>query len=183
MPMTATISLLVSECLSGPMIGMPPPTLASKAMSTPAASAAAMTSSPWLASSALFAVTTLLPADSESSTTVRATPVPPMSSMMTSRLGSSMSSCGVGRALLGREAEVGEAVGVAVGEARELDVDARAAREVRAVTAQDLDHAGSDSAEADEADANGAHGVPSEVNEPHTSVQRLSIVAEDVLGE
>ena len=51
-------------------------------------------------------------------------------------------------------------------------------REVLAMTAQDLDDAGSDSTEADEADANGAHGIPSEVNMLHTSVQRPSIVAE-----
>ena len=41
---------------------MPPPTAASKAMSRPAAEAAPKISRPCLASSALFAVTTCLPA-------------------------------------------------------------------------------------------------------------------------
>src|SRR5450759_3204749 len=88
--MTETISLETRQCLSGEMIGMPPPTDASKAMSTPAVAAASMTSWPLAAMSALFAVTTDLPALSAPMTTSRATPTPPMSSMTMSMSGSAM---------------------------------------------------------------------------------------------
>ena len=92
MPMTDVISLAMSECFSGSMMGMPPPTLASKAISLPAAAAASMTSSPWVAMSALLAVTTFLPAASAPSTTVRAKVVPPISSTTRSMSGSLMTS-------------------------------------------------------------------------------------------
>ena len=86
--MTEETSLAMSECLSGSMMGMPPPTLASNAISLPARSAASMTSLPWVAMSALLAVTTFLPAASASRTTLRATVVPPMSSITMSMPGS-----------------------------------------------------------------------------------------------
>ena len=79
----------MSECFIGSMMGMPPPTLASNAISLPASSAVRMTSSPCVAMSALFAVTTFLPARRAPSTTSRATVVPPMSSMTMSMSGSS----------------------------------------------------------------------------------------------
>ena len=88
--MTEVISLAMSECFSGSMMGMPPPTDASKASSLPAASAASITSLPWVAMSALLAVTTFLPAASAFSTTVRAMVVPPMSSTTISISGSLM---------------------------------------------------------------------------------------------
>src|SRR5450759_163737 len=90
MPITETISLLTSECFSGPMMGMPPPTDASNMMSTPAFDAASMTSWPLLAMSALFAVTTDLPACSAESTTTFAAFVPPISSMTMSTRSSAM---------------------------------------------------------------------------------------------
>ena len=86
--MTELTSLAMSECFIGSMMGMPPPTLASNAISRPASSAACMTSSPCVAMSALLAVTTFLPARSAPSTTSRATVVPPMSSMTMSMFGS-----------------------------------------------------------------------------------------------
>ncbi len=61
------------------------------------------------------------------------------------------------RALLGGKAEIGEALGGAVGEARQLDVDARAAAEVLAVARQNLDDAGSNGSQSDQADSDGAH--------------------------
>ena len=88
MPMTDVISLAMSACFSGSMMGMPPPTLASNAISFPMRSASSMTSLPCVAMSALFAVTTFLPAESASSTTLRATVVPPMSSITMSMSGS-----------------------------------------------------------------------------------------------
>jgi len=48
-------------------------------------------------------------------------------------------------------------VRVAVGEPHYLHLHASAACEVGSVTAQDLDHTGSDGTEADEADADGPH--------------------------
>ena len=63
MPMTEVISLAMSECFSGSMMGMPPPTLASKRhFPVLVAAARSMTSSPHVAMSALLAVTTFLPA-------------------------------------------------------------------------------------------------------------------------
>src|SRR5450759_183729 len=92
MPMTDRISLLTRQCFSGEMIGMPPPTAASNMMSTPVAAAASMTSWPADAMSALFAVTTDLPARRAESTTSFAAPVPPISSITMSTAGSAISS-------------------------------------------------------------------------------------------
>ena len=63
------------------MIGMPPATAASNATMTPFFCAAAKISLPWCASSALLAVTTCLPCAIASSTSSRAMPVPPISSI------------------------------------------------------------------------------------------------------
>ncbi len=63
------------------MIGMPPATAASNATMTPRFCAAPKISLPCFASSALLAVTTCLPCAMASSTSSRATPVPPISSM------------------------------------------------------------------------------------------------------
>ncbi len=62
------------------MMGMPPPTLASKPMSTPASATARMISGPHSARSALFAVTTDFPFRIASSRKSFAAPVPPISS-------------------------------------------------------------------------------------------------------
>lgn len=78
----------MSECFIGSMMGMPPPTLASNAISLPASSAAPMTSSPYVAMSALLAVTTFLPALRAPTTMSRATVVPPISSTTMSMSGS-----------------------------------------------------------------------------------------------
>ena len=62
MPMTDWISLAISECFNGSMMGMPPPTLASNAISLFMRAAVLMISSPHVAMSALLAVTTFFPA-------------------------------------------------------------------------------------------------------------------------
>ena len=67
------------------MTGMPPATAASKLRATPFFSASRASSTPCLASSALLAVTTCLPAPSAASTASLATPSsPPISSTNTS---------------------------------------------------------------------------------------------------
>src|SRR5581483_5142666 len=71
------------------MIGIPPPTLASKPRRTPRRSAARTISSPCTARSALFAVTTSLPAAIAARTKRRAGSYPPISSMTMSSAGSS----------------------------------------------------------------------------------------------
>ena len=71
-------------------IGIPPPTLASKATARPAARAWAKTFAPCSARSALLAVTTCLPAASAASTNCKAGSVPPIVSMMMSTSGSSI---------------------------------------------------------------------------------------------
>jgi len=63
------------------MTGMVPPTLASNPMSTPPRSAALKISSPWVASSALLAVTTCLPCRIASRIKLLAGSQPPISSM------------------------------------------------------------------------------------------------------
>ena len=93
MPSTESISLPVSACFIGSMMGMPPPTLASKATSTPWAAAASNISLPRLAMTALFAVTTCLPAESAPKMTSAATPVPPISSTTMSTSGFSTTAC------------------------------------------------------------------------------------------
>ena len=62
------------------MIGTPPATADSNATVTPFSCAAANTSLPWSAMSALFAVTTCLPLAMARRTRSRASPVPPMTS-------------------------------------------------------------------------------------------------------
>ena len=71
-------------------IGIPPPTLASKATARPEARAWAKTVAPCSARRALLAVTTCLPAASAASTNFKAGWVPPMVSMMMSTSGSSI---------------------------------------------------------------------------------------------
>ena len=87
-------------------------------------------------------------------------------------VGSSMTALGVGRALLGREAEVGETLRVAVGEPRELDVDAGAAAEVLPVTAQDLDTPDPTVPRPMRPTLHGAHEYPPRSMMPHTPVRR-----------
>ena len=55
MPITRSMRSPASDSRSGRMIGMPPATAASNSRSTPARSAAANSSAPWLASSSLLA--------------------------------------------------------------------------------------------------------------------------------
>ena len=76
------------------MIGMPPATAASKATMTPRAWAASKTSLPWMAMSALLAVTTCLPFWMARKTSVRAGSSPPMSSTTIRTSGSSTTAVG-----------------------------------------------------------------------------------------
>ena len=89
MPRISVMRLAVRHCLSGVMIGMPPPTLASKRKSTSFFSAIANMSLPNCATTSLLAVTTLLPASIARSMYSRAGWMPPMSSTTTSISGSS----------------------------------------------------------------------------------------------
>src|SRR5882757_8738661 len=70
------------------MMGMPPATAPSNATITPFFCAAEKISLPWVASSALFAVTTCLPLSIAASTRTFATVVPPISSITISTSGS-----------------------------------------------------------------------------------------------
>src|ERR1035441_3286990 len=83
-PAIHSMRLAVSPSRSALMMGMPPATAASKATTTPFSRAAAKISVPWIASRALLAVTTCLPAAIASRTSALATPVPPISSTTTS---------------------------------------------------------------------------------------------------
>ena len=87
MPATHSMRLAVRPSRSALMIGMPPATAASKATITPRSRAAAKISLPCTASRALLAVTTCLPSAIASSTSVRAMPVPPISSTTISMAG------------------------------------------------------------------------------------------------
>ena len=87
-PSTRRIGSARSDSRSGRMNGMPPATAASKSRSTPASCAAAYSSAPQAARSALLAVTTGLPSASAASTSARAGSTPPMTSTMTSTDGS-----------------------------------------------------------------------------------------------
>src|SRR3954466_15899609 len=77
MPITRRMRSPASDSRSGRMSGMPPPTDASKRMSTPAPSAVSNSSRPWVAMSSLLAVTTGLPPLSASTMRPRAGSVPP----------------------------------------------------------------------------------------------------------
>src|SRR5450755_2971533 len=89
-PAIHSIRFAVRPSRSALTIGIPPATAASKATTTPLSRAAAKISVPCTASSALFAVTTCLPAAIASRTSAFATPVPPISSTMTSISGREM---------------------------------------------------------------------------------------------
>jgi hypothetical protein len=89
--------------------------------------------------SALFAVTTLFPDLRAASTTSRATPVPPMSSMTTSSSRLVYELERVGRKRAFGQCEFGRTGGLAVSEADQLDVDPGPAAEVFAVAREDLD--------------------------------------------
>ena len=78
MPMTRRMRSPASDSRSGRMSGMPPATDASNSRSTPAFSAASNSSSPKLASSSLFAVTTGLAAFSAARIRLRAGSTPPI---------------------------------------------------------------------------------------------------------
>src|SRR5687767_1446785 len=80
MPAIHSMLFAVKPSRSALMIGIPPATDASNPTITPLACAAAKMSVPWLASSALFAVTMCLPLAIASSTSDRAGSMPPMSS-------------------------------------------------------------------------------------------------------
>src|SRR5467141_5217021 len=84
MPAIHSMRFAASPSRSSLMIGMPPPTEPSKATITPFFCAAAKISVPWVASSALLAVTTCLPLRIASSTSSFAMLVPPISSTMMS---------------------------------------------------------------------------------------------------
>ena len=90
MPRRASTRLAIRPRWSTSMIGIPPPAEASNAMAVFFSRASLNSSGPRRASSALFAVTTGLPSFSARSTKVNETPVPPISSMITSDVGSSM---------------------------------------------------------------------------------------------
>ena len=91
-PAIHSIRFAVSPSRSALMIGMPPATAASKATMTPFSRAAAKISLPCTASSALFAVTTCLPAAIASMTNVRAMPYPPINSTTMSIAGFAITS-------------------------------------------------------------------------------------------
>src|ERR1041384_2066726 len=80
MPAIHSIRFSARPSRSALMMGMPPPTEASKATITPLFWAAAKISLPWVASSALLAVTTCLPCAIASSTSCFPTVYPPISS-------------------------------------------------------------------------------------------------------
>src|SRR6266571_5268075 len=88
MPKTLSTRLAVSPSLTARINGMPPATAASKASATPRRLASSHSSWPWWASSALFAVTTCLPAASALRMKVRAGSRPPISSTTTGIEGS-----------------------------------------------------------------------------------------------
>src|SRR6267378_7375558 len=88
MPAIHSMRFAASPSRSALMIGMPPPTEPSKATITPFFCAAAKISVPWVASSALLAVTTCLPLRIASSTSCLAIVQPPISSTMMSICGS-----------------------------------------------------------------------------------------------
>ena len=88
MPSTRLIGSPWRLSRSARMIGMPPATAASNSRSRPAASAAAYSSAPTLASSSLFAVTTGLPLASASRISSRAGSMPPIASTTRSMSGS-----------------------------------------------------------------------------------------------
>ena len=83
MPRTSEMRFAVRHCFSGMMIGMPPPTLASKRKSTSCFSAMSKSSWPNCATTSLFAVTTLLPASIARSMYSFAGCRPPMTSTTT----------------------------------------------------------------------------------------------------
>ena len=93
--MTRRMRSPASDSRSGRISGMPPATDASNSRSTPAVSAASNSSSPKLASSSLFAVTTGLPAFSAARIRLRAGSTPPIISTMTSTSGSATTRLGV----------------------------------------------------------------------------------------
>src|SRR6266480_104306 len=84
MPAIHSMRFAARPSRSALMIGMPPPTEPSKATITPFFCAAAKISVPWVASSALLAVTTCLPLRIASSTSSLAMVMPPISSTMMS---------------------------------------------------------------------------------------------------
>src|SRR4051812_33723221 len=88
-PITRVMCSPARDSRSGRRIGTPPATAASKSRSTPATSAAAYSSAPWLASSSLLPVTTGLPLFSAVRMSSRAGSMPPISSTTTSTSGSS----------------------------------------------------------------------------------------------
>jgi len=91
MPCTLSIRFAFNPSRSDRRIGMPPPTLASNATSTPRFAAAPKISLPYSESSALFAVTTCLPASIDSRISLRANSYPPTSSTTMSTESSAIS--------------------------------------------------------------------------------------------
>src|SRR5262245_40023376 len=81
MPASDRIEFATRPSFTARMSGMPPATAASNASVTPRRRASSYSSAPWCASSALFAVTTCLPAARARRMKVRAGSRPPTSSM------------------------------------------------------------------------------------------------------
>ena len=139
-------------------MGMPPPTAASNRRSTPACSATANRSTPTLASSSLFAVTTGLPLRRAVPISSRAGSMPPMTSTTTSIAGSattakaswvSTPSGEVDRALLGHAAHRDPA---------DLEIEPGTCGDVGAPGPDEVDERGADVAAPEDADPHPFHG-------------------------
>ncbi len=87
-PAISSMRLAERHWWSGLMIGIPPPTLASKKKFTPFSCAIFRSSAPFFATSSLFDVTTLLPARSEDFTKSYDGFIPPITSTTTEISGS-----------------------------------------------------------------------------------------------
>ena len=157
MPATHSMRLAVRPSRRALMIGMPPATAASKPIITPFLCAAAKISLPCTASKALLAVTTCLPAAMASSTSVLATPVPPISSTTMSIAGSAITRLRVVDHGRGIADDAAGARHVEIGDAGDANAAAGAALDLFLVALQDLEGAAPHRADAQQADLHGFH--------------------------
>ncbi len=138
------------------MIGMPPPTAASISTYTPRAAAAAAISSPWRAITALFAVTTGLPAAMARRIRERAGSSPPITSTTISTAGSSTTAAGSVHESLGRQVHRPGAPQIPHGHPAQGQLGHQRVASLGA--GEDGGHAGSHRAQTEQADADG-HGL------------------------
>ena len=140
------------------MIGTPPATAASKPNSTPRRRAASNSSGPWVATSALLAVTTCLPAAIARRMNVRAGSSPPISSMTTEVAGSARTRSMSVVSGQSPEREPRPRRGdVAVGDGGDGQAAAGLGLEARPVLPVDLEHAAAHGPDAEEPDTDVAH--------------------------